>query len=127
MLRAIDQAVREEEAHGQQTGGHEIEACSEPLFSPPPREGGVLRNMSFVDDLTDYNSTANANDLINTTGLAAARLCTAAFQRGLKPRLEKKKGHPHALRRGGQEGETADSQGRNRMPRAGRTRDQGAA
>eukprot|EP00959_Pyramimonas_sp_CCMP1952_P317329 6641596-Pyramimonas_sp.AAC.1 len=27
MLRAIDQAVREEEAHGQQTGGHEIEAC----------------------------------------------------------------------------------------------------
>eukprot|EP00959_Pyramimonas_sp_CCMP1952_P115758 2420310-Pyramimonas_sp.AAC.1 len=76
--------------------------------------------MSFVDDHTDYNPTANANDLINTTALAAARLCTAAFQHGLKPHPEKDQGHPHTLRRGGQEGETADSQG-------GRTCYQGVA
>eukprot|EP00959_Pyramimonas_sp_CCMP1952_P223161 4665247-Pyramimonas_sp.AAC.1 len=47
--------------------------------------------MSFVDDLTDYNSTANASDLINTTTMAAARLCTAAFQHGLKPHPDKTK------------------------------------
>ncbi|CAK0888528.1 unnamed protein product, partial [Prorocentrum cordatum] len=91
MLRALDQAVREEEAHGQQTGGHDIEACSEPLFSPTPQEGSALRNVSFVDDPTDYNSTANANELINATALAAAGLCTAAFQHGLKPRPVKTK------------------------------------
>ncbi|CAK0856219.1 unnamed protein product, partial [Prorocentrum cordatum] len=72
MLRASDQAVREEEAHGQQ-------------------RGSALRNMSFVDGPTDYNSTANANDLINTKALAAARLCTAAFQHGLKPHPENTK------------------------------------
>eukprot|EP00959_Pyramimonas_sp_CCMP1952_P153137 3203356-Pyramimonas_sp.AAC.1 len=47
--------------------------------------------MSFVDDLADYNSTANASDLINATALAAARLCTAAFLRGLEPRPDKTK------------------------------------
>ncbi|CAK0796579.1 unnamed protein product, partial [Prorocentrum cordatum] len=94
MMRAIDQAAREEEAHGQQIGGHEIEACSDPIVSPTPHEGSVLRNMSFVDDLTDYNSTANASDLINTTTLAAARLCTAAFQHGLKPHPDKTKAIP---------------------------------
>ncbi|CAK0907823.1 unnamed protein product, partial [Prorocentrum cordatum] len=51
----------------------------------------ALRNMSLVDDLTDYSSTAKANDLINATALAAARLCTAAFQHGLKPHPEKTK------------------------------------
>ncbi|CAK0886708.1 unnamed protein product [Prorocentrum cordatum] len=91
MLRAIGQAVLEEEARGQPIGGHEIEACSDPLFSSTPHDGSALRNVSFVDDLTDCNSTANASDLINTTTPAATRLCSAAFQHGLKPRPDKTK------------------------------------
>eukprot|EP00959_Pyramimonas_sp_CCMP1952_P408222 8555487-Pyramimonas_sp.AAC.1 len=94
MLRAIDQAALEEEAHGQPIGGHEIEACSDPLFSSTPHAGSALKNMSFIDGLTDYNSTVNASDLSNATTLAAARLCTAAFQRGLKPRPDKTKAIP---------------------------------
>ncbi|CAK0840247.1 unnamed protein product [Prorocentrum cordatum] len=57
----IDQAAPAEEAHGQPTGGREIEACSDPLFSATPRDGSALR------------------------------LCTAAFQHGLKPRPDKTK------------------------------------
>ncbi|CAK0832991.1 unnamed protein product, partial [Prorocentrum cordatum] len=78
VLRASDQAALADEADGQPTGGHEIEACSAP-------------NQSFVDDLTGDNSTDNAGDLIQTTTLAATRLCTAAFQNGLKPRPDKTK------------------------------------
>ena len=91
MLKAIDQAASSTEAGLQTKSGHKIDSCDAPLFSATPHDGSMLRNMSFVDDLTDYNSTASASDLFQTTRTSATRLCTAAYQHGLKPHPDKTK------------------------------------
>eukprot|EP00959_Pyramimonas_sp_CCMP1952_P407659 8543729-Pyramimonas_sp.AAC.1 len=47
--------------------------------------------MSFVDDLTDFNSTTRHSDIIDITRTSAERLCRTAFTYGLKPHPDKTK------------------------------------
>ncbi|CAK0855883.1 unnamed protein product [Prorocentrum cordatum] len=82
-----------DDAEGAEDGesGHHIRPCDNPLFSTAPHQGGKLTNMSFVDDLTDFNSTTSHSDIIDITKTSAERLCRTAFTYGLKPHPDKTK------------------------------------
>ncbi|CAK0850222.1 unnamed protein product, partial [Prorocentrum cordatum] len=82
-----------DDAEGAEDGesGHHISPCDNPLFSTAPHQGGKLTNVSFVDDLTDFNSTTHHSDIIDITRTSAERLCRTAFTYGLKPHPDKTK------------------------------------